>query len=447
MTLPCFLAPLCIPTSTTRHISSRCPLNMSTPLPGGVTSPAGFKAAGHTAGFKPSGLPDLAIVLSSSHQPVNAAAMYTTNLVRAAPVDLSYQHMEKSGGKIAAIVLNSGQANAGTGMEGWNDAQTTAQCVAKEIGCDVENIFLCSTGVIGRRFDIDKMKKGVNEIVKIAGEGIQKGTDAAKAIMTTDLKKKEVAFEAEVGGKKVVVGGMCKGSGMIHPDMATMLGVVTCDAKVEPTLWAAMLKRAVEKSFHSISVDGDTSTNDVVCALSSGCGGVVVDSKQGEEARVVEELLTECCVFLAKSIARDGEGATVLLQVEVSGATSDDDARKVAKTIASSSLTKAAVFGRDPNWGRIAAAAGRANVKFDVEDLDINIGDHVLMRSGQPVPFDDVGASEYMLTKSKASEAGYMTEDDTVVISVRIGDGPGTGVAWGCDLSYKYVEINADYTT
>lgn len=420
---------------------------MSTQLAGGVTSPQGFQAAGHTAGFKPSGFSDLALVISADRQPLTAAALFTKNLVRAAPIDISEQHMRKSGGKIAAILLNSGQANAGTGTGGWADAVKTAEMLATEIGCGVEHVFLCSTGVIGKRFDIRKMSHAIPDIVQKASQDIVAGTAAADAILTTDLKRKQVAYEDVVRGKKIVVGGMCKGSGMIHPDMATMLSVITCDAKVDQGLWHAMLKRAVDKSFHAITVDGDTSTNDVVCAICSSASGVVVEDESSEEARVVEALLTDTCIHMAKSIARDGEGATVLLEVRVSGAQSDGDARSIAKMVAGSSLTKAAVFGRDPNWGRIAAAAGMASAKFDVDELEISMGEHLLMKNGNPVPFDAKAASQYMLTKSQASNDLYLTNDDTVVISIKVGTGPGTGLAWGCDLSYKYVEINAEYTT
>jgi len=429
---------------------STCPrsnFHMHTQLDAGVTAPKGFKAAGHTAGFKPSGLPDLAVVVSEDHAPVTAAGVYTKNLVRAAPVDISEDNVAKSSGKIAAVVLNSGQANAGTGTDGYDDAVQTTLLAAEAIGCDPTNIFICSTGVIGRRFDIGLMRDALPKVVGATSTSLESGSAAAKAIMTTDLKLKQVAFQEVIAGKKITVGGMCKGSGMIHPDMATMLGVVTCDADVEQELWHAMLKRAVDKSFNAITVDGDTSTNDVVCALASGASGLTVTDASSPEGVAVEGLLTSTLMHLARSIARDGEGATVLVEIRVSGAKSDADARSIAKTIAGSSLNKAAIFGRDPNWGRIAAAAGRANVDFDVGALRISIGDYLLMENGNPLPFDAAGASEYMANKAKASEENYLSDRDTVVISVKVGDGLGTGIAWGCDLSYKYVEINAEYTT
>lgn len=420
---------------------------MSTKLDAGVTAPKGFKAAGYTAGFKPSGLPDLAIVLSENHEPVTTAALFTKNLVRAAPIDISEKNLEESGGKIAAVLLNSGQANAGTGTEGFSDAVATTKFAAEAIGCKPHDVFLCSTGVIGKRFDIGLMKSAIPEILAKASNTIPAGSAAANAIMTTDLKLKQVAFQDSVAGTTVTVGGMCKGSGMIHPNMATMLGVVTCDADVELGLWHKMLTRAVDRSFNAITVDGDTSTNDVVCAMCSGAVGISITKENSPEAVAVEDLLTKTCIHLAKSIARDGEGATVLLEVKVSGADTEEGARAIAKSIASSSLTKAAIFGRDPNWGRIAAAAGMANAEFDVGKLEISMGEHLLMKDGNPVPFDATAASMYMKRKSEAAAEDYMTEHDTVVISVRVGNGQGSGVAWGCDLSYKYVEINAEYTT
>lgn len=422
-------------------------LQMATKLDAGVTAPKGFKAAGHTAGFKPSGLPDLAIVLSENHQPVTAAAVFTKNLLRAAPVDISEKNLKENGGKVTAVVLNSGQANAGTGTDGFSDAVATTEMAAAAIGCKPTDVFICSTGVIGKRFDIGLMRSAIPKILAETSSTMAAGTAAANAIMTTDLKLKQVAFEEVVSGAQVTVGGMCKGSGMIHPNMATLLGVVTCDADVERELWHKMLKRAVDRSFNAITVDGDTSTNDVICGMCSGASGVSITEENSPEAAAVEGILTDTCIHLAKSIARDGEGATVLVEVQVSGANTEEDARAIAKSIASSSLTKAAIFGRDPNWGRIAAAAGMANAEFDVADLEISMGEHLLMKDGNPVPFDANAASMYMKKKAEAPAEDYMTEHDTVVITVKVGDGAGSGIAWGCDLSYKYVEINAEYTT
>lgn len=414
---------------------------------GGVTSPKGFKAAGYTAGFKPSGQPDLALVSTQDNQPVPTAAVFTTNLVRAAPVTLSEAHMNKSSHHIAAVMLNAGQANAATGEAGLQDAMLSAVLLADELAINTHNVLICSTGVIGHRINMSKMRAAVPKLVTMADETLEAGIAAADAITTTDLVRKHVAFQDEIAGHTVTVGGMCKGSGMIHPSMATMLAVITCDADVIPSVWQSMLKRAVDKSFNAITVDGDTSTNDVVCAMASGQSGLSISSETCAEAVMLEKLLTKVCEFLAKSVARDGEGATVLLQIDVSGADSDEEAMLVAKAVASSSLVKSAVFGHDPNWGRIAAAAGRSGASFDQTSLKIFIGAHQLMDNGTPLEFDAKAASKYMSDKSTAPKDAYLTERDTVVISVQIGNGSGSATAWGCDLSYKYVEINAEYTT
>lgn len=414
---------------------------------GGVTSPKGFKAAGYTAGFKASGLPDLALVTTHDNEPVSAAAVFTKNLLRAAPVTLSERHMEKSSHQIAAVLLNAGQANAATGDAGMQDAVTSATHLANALSIKPENIFICSTGVIGRQIDMQKMIDAIPHLTAKMADSVEAATDAASAIMTTDLARKQVAYEDNIDGKLVTVGGMCKGSGMIHPDMATMLGVVTCDADVLPSIWQPMLKRAIDKSFNAITVDGDSSTNDVVCAMAGGQSGVSITTEGTSQAVQLEALMTKTCVHLAKSIARDGEGATILLQVNVKGASSDKDAMEIAKSVASSSLVKSAIFGRDPNWGRIACAAGYANVSFDVADLKISMGDHVLMENGNPLQYDEKLASKYMQDKANASEDGYLSDKDTIVVSLEVGAGQGCATAWGCDLSYKYVEINAEYTT
>lgn len=413
---------------------------------GGVTAAQGFRAGGVTAGLKTSGLPDLAVVVSETG-PASAGAVFTKNLVRAAPVSVSADHLSLSGGVARAIVLNSGQANAATGVPGASDAERTASATAELLGCPANEVLLCSTGVIGVRFDVDKLTGSLGSAVEAASATKEGGADAARAIMTTDLVPKEAAVEGVVGGKRVRVGGMCKGSGMIHPDMATMLAVVTCDAEVTTGVWQGIVARAADRSFNAITVDGDSSTNDTVFALAGGASGLTVRDAEDPSARQLEELVTDCMIRLAKQIARDGEGANVLVEVRVRGAANDADARLAARTIAESSLFKAAVFGCDPNWGRIGAAAGRAGVPFDQAEMDIDIGPHALMRQGQPQNFDAAAASAYLKEKANAAPERYLTEDDTVVVEVGLGKGAGTGVAWGCDLSYKYVEINAEYTT
>ena len=405
---------------------------------GAVTAPRGFKAAGIAAGLKPSGSPDLALIVSETE--AIAAGVFTTSCVRAACVDYCRQRLQ--GKSIArAILCNAGQANAATGEQGWQDALETAQILGGNLHIDPDLVLLASTGVIGQRMKMDAFRAGIPQLVAaVSAEG---GEAAAKAIITTDLVPKSIALETTVDDRPVRIGGISKGSGMIHPNMATMLAFITCDAAVSPSLWQEMLKRAVDKSFNQITVDGDTSTNDTVIALANGQSRTSAIREMGKDAQKLEAMLTEVCQYLAKAIARDGEGATCLLEVQVSGAESPQAARKVAKTIAGSSLVKSAIFGRDPNWGRIAGGAGRAGVNFNQENLQINLGEFKLLEHGQPLPFDRAAASEYL----KQAAAGAYLQDDTVLISVDLGNGDGMGVAWGCDLSYDYVKINAEYTT
>ena len=442
-------------------------------ITGGVTAPRGYRAAGITAGLKPSGLPDLALILSDVE--AIAAGVFTTTQVRAAPVDYCRQKLQAKH-SARAILCNAGQANAATGAQGWLDALESAMILGQALNIPSESILLASTGVIGQRIRMDALRFGIPQLVAAASET---GSDAAaQAIITTDLVTKSIALETNLGDRPVRVGGICKGSGMIHPNMATMLAFVTCDAAVSPSLWQQMLSRAADKSFNQITVDGDTSTNDTLLALANGQSRTPAITEMGPEAEKLEAMLTAACQHLAKAIARDGEGATCLIEVQVSGATDEKAARQIARTIAGSSLVKSAVFGRDPNWGRIAAAAGRAGVPFEQESLQIKLGDFLLMENGQPLPFDRAAASAYLKQKGSIADlqqntdlvsvdmsndllvvkdgeptaferpagSGYL-KDDTVLISVSIGNGPGFGKAWGCDLSYDYVKINAEYTT
>jgi glutamate N-acetyltransferase / amino-acid N-acetyltransferase len=405
---------------------------------GSVTAPRGYRAAGITAGLKPSGLPDLALIVSEVE--AIAAGVFTTSVVRAAPIDYCRQRLQAKH-SARAILCNAGQANAATGDQGWADALESAQLLAEALNIPPESILLASTGVIGQRIKMDALRAGIPKLVEAASE--TGGDAAAGAIITTDLVPKSIALETTMDGRPVRIGGIAKGSGMIHPNMATMLSFVTCDAVVSPALWQQMLSRAADKSFNQITVDGDTSTNDTLIALANGQSRTPAITEMGPDAEKLEAMLTEVCQYLAKAIARDGEGATCLIEVQVSGAHTDEDARKVARTIAGSSLAKSAVFGRDPNWGRIAAAAGRAGVHFDQQDLRIQLGNFLLMENGQPLPFDRPAASNYL----KTAAAGAYLKEDTVLIAVSIGNGSGSGKAWGCDLSYDYVKINAEYTT
>jgi glutamate N-acetyltransferase/amino-acid N-acetyltransferase len=440
-------------------------------IPGGVTAPRGYQAAGITAGLKPSGLPDLALILSDVE--AIAAGVFTTSQVRAACVDYCRQRLQTKP-TARAILCNAGQANAATGAQGWIDAVESAQLLAQLLNISSDHVLVASTGVIGQRIRMEALRAN---LPKLAAAASEQGSDqAAQAIITTDLVPKSIALEMTLGGRPVRIGGIAKGSGMIHPNMATLLAFVTCDAAVSPHLWQQMLSRAADRSFNQITVDGDTSTNDTLLALANGQSRTPAITEMGPEAEKLEAMLTEVCVHLAKAIARDGEGATCLIEVQVTGAIDEKSARQVAKTIAGSSLVKSAIFGRDPNWGRIAAAAGRAGVPFNQEDLQIKLGDFLLMEQGQPLAFDRAAASAYL--KQAASGVEPQTEvfstnmsndlsvmelgqpigfnrtgastqptDHPVAIAVNLGNGPGFGKAWGCDLSYDYVKINAEYTT
>ncbi len=431
-------------------------------ITGGVTAPRGYRAAGITAGLKPSGLPDLALILSEVD--AIAAGVFTTSQVKAACVDYCRQRL-LSKHSARAILCNAGQANAATGTQGWLDALESAMMLGQALGIPSESVLLASTGVIGQRIPMETLKTGIPKVVAALSET---GSDAAAvAIMTTDLVKKSIALETTIGDRPVRIGGIAKGSGMIHPHMATMLAFVTCDAAVSPGLWQQMLSRAADRSFNSITVDGDTSTNDSLIALANGQSRTPAITEMGTEAEKLEAMLTTVCQHLAKAIARDGEGATCLIEVQVTGASDEQSARQVAKVIAGSSLVKSAIFGRDPNWGRIAAAAGRAGVPFEQDSLKIQLGNFLLMENGQPLPFDRQAASAYL--KQAADGASLPKDviatnmsndlsgdrrtvktqrlDNPAIVAVSIGNGHGSGKAWGCDLSYDYVKINAEYTT
>ena len=391
---------------------------------GGVTSPQGFQASGIAAGLKPSGKLDMALLLAPEQ--AVCAGSFTTSVVRAACVDLCAERLAANGGKARAVLINSGQANACTGDRGLIDSQRATQALADQLGLDAEALLICSTGVIGVPIPMPTLLAGLDPLV--AALSATSGEAAATAILTTDLVSKQVALEAELGGRRVRIGGIAKGSGMIHPDMATMLGFFSCDAGLDPSIWKAMVGQAVQRSFNAITVDGDTSTNDTVLAFSAG------DPLDSVHHAALEQGLTEAMQHLAKAIARDGEGATCLIEVQVEGALDEPSAQRVARTIVGSSLVKTAVHGRDPNWGRIVAAAGRSGVPFDPEQVALWIGPHQLMQSGQPLSFDHEAASRVL-------------RSETVPIRIQLGDGPGNGLAWGCDLSDQYVRINADYTT
>ncbi|KAD7479779.1 hypothetical protein R6Q59_008600 [Mikania micrantha] len=399
-------------------------------IPGGVTAAEGFKAAGMYGGLRALGeKPDLALVTCDVD--AVAAGAFTKNVVAAAPVLYCRSVLEKS--KTArAVLINAGQANAATGDAGYQDVIDCSTALSKLLQVNPHEILIESTGVIGQRIKKEPLLSSLPKLVSLLSSSVEGADSAAVAITTTDLVSKSVAVEFEVGGTHIRIGGMAKGSGMIHPNMGTLLGVVTTDALVDIDIWRKMVHIAVNRSFNQITVDGDTSTNDTVIALASGLSGSkLISALHSTEAKQLQTCLDAVMQGLAKSIAWDGEGATCLIEVSVSGASSEAEAAKIARS--------AAIYGRDPNWGRIACAAGYAGIPFDSNALRIALGDILLMDGGQPLSFDRSAASNYL------KEAG--DAHGTVKIKISIGDGPGTGVAWGCDLSYDYVKINAEYTT
>ena len=396
-------------------------------MSGGVTSPRGFRAAGVSAGIKANGGLDLALIVSD--KPATAAAVFTLNKAQAAPVVVSRTHLSRSNGRARAIVCNSGCANACTGDEGMHVANNMAAETAKVVGCPIEHVLVASTGVIGVALPIEKILRGLPEAMReLAAD---QGAKAARAIMTTDPFPKEAATHVTIDGKTVTIGGIAKGSGMIEPMMATMLGFVTTDADVPKALLDRALKDAVDDSFNAITVDGDSSTNDCVFLLANGASGVTID--EASYATFVRAL-TDVCRELAMGIVRGGEGATKLVAVTVTGAASSADARKCAKAIANSLLVKTAIHGGDPNWGRLIAVAGRAGVAFELERARVTIGSIVLFSDGKP-------------HDERAPQAADYLKGTDLAVGVDLGAGTASSTVWTCDLSAEYVRINADYRT
>ena len=395
-------------------------------IPWGVTAPRGFLAGSTYCGIKTGGR-DLTLLLSEA--PCAAAAVFTKNKVQAAPIAVNRRHLAATGGRARAVIVNSGNANACTGDRGERDAEETAALVAARFGCEPEEVLVASTGVIGVPMPMEKLRRGIQEIA-VSREG---GHEAALGIMTTDTRPKEISLLAEFP-EGIAFAGMAKGSGMIHPNMGTMLAFVTTDAAVEPTFLARALARSVDRSFNMISVDGDTSTNDTVIVLANGLAGNAVIRDESQAAALFQEALDAVTTHLAREIARDGEGATKLIEVRVRGARDEHEARLAARAIASSNLLKAAVYGADPNWGRILCAAGYSGADVDERVADVTVGEIALMRRGEILKFDRKAASEAM----RGAE---------VLIAVNLNLGDGDAVAWGCDLTEQYVKINAEYTT
>ena len=402
---------------------------MATSVPRGVTAPLGFVACGVRCGIKPNAL-DLALVVASDpDRPASAAALFTTNLVKAAPVLVSREHLAASGGRARAVLINSGCANACTGEDGMTVARDSAATAAFVLDVPAEQVLLASTGVIGVALDARKISAGVADAAeKLAREA---HLDAARAIMTTDREPKEAAIQEQIGGRAFRVGGMAKGAGMIEPNMATMLAVMTTDVAIEPSLLQQALKGAADETFNAITIDGDTSTNDTVFALASGASEVTIGPA---ELPVFQATLTAVCRALAVAIVRGGEGVTRMVSIHVAGAASAEAAKRVAKTVANSLLVKTAVHGADPNWGRILAAAGRAGVAFQLNEVAIRIGPVVLFSEG--CPHDE-----------RASQAAEVLARDEVEIGLTLGRGAGAATVYTCDLSQEYVRINGEYRT
>ena len=397
---------------------------------GSITSPKGYLAGARYVGVKSrkSEKPDVTILYSQ--EPATCAALFTTNKFCAAPVLLGREVLKK--GKARAVVINSGNANAATGEQGLANAKKVELLAEELLGLGEDEVFVSSTGVIGQQLPVEKVLEGVRRIVP--NMTVEQGTDAAWAIMTTDLVKKEVAYELELSGGTIRIGAMAKGSGMIHPNMATTLSYVTTDAKVEAAVLQPLLKAAADKSFHMLTVDGDTSTNDSLFLFANGASGVAIETEEDKAAFAA--LLDDICIDMARRIASDGEGATHLMIVEAKGLPTEQDARLVARSIAGSTLFKAAVFGRDANWGRIMAAAG-----YSGADVDPTRADCILKSAAGEVAVMEAGfGTDFSEELAKA----VLTEHDiTVIVDFHSGDGQAT--AFGCDLTYDYVKINGDY--
>ncbi|PLT48449.1 Glutamate N-acetyltransferase [Paenibacillus pasadenensis] len=398
---------------------------------GSVTTPAGFRAGGLHCGLKKTDRHDLGAILCEV--PAAAAAVYTTNKVQAAPLKATRESLA-AGGRLRAMLVNSGNANACTGKQGEADAYEMRAAFAEAAGVPQEQVAVASTGVIGELLKMDRVRSGIAQLPARLKAGAEGADDFCQAILTTDLVKKSVCVSLQAGGRTVHVAGAAKGSGMIHPNMATMLGFVTTDAPVGSEALQALLRQATDRTFNMITVDGDTSTNDMLVAMASGLAGGDELTPAHPDWEAFASALTHVCEILAKAIARDGEGATKLIEVRVSGAESDASAAAIAKTIVGSSLVKSAVFGTDANWGRIIAAAGRAGEPLDPDTVDIALGPILTLRDSQPVAFDEDAALAYL-------------KGDTVEIIVDLKLGGGQATAWGCDLTYDYVRINAAYRT
>ena len=402
-------------------------------IEGGVTAAKGFEAAATAAGIKYQDRTDMALIYSE--KPCKVAGTFTTNVVKAAPVKWD-RNVVDSGMKSQAVIVNSGIANACTGEEGMNYCEETAKEAAKVLGVDAKSVLVGSTGVIGMQLPMDRVKDGIRKLAEAKKPDLESGTQAAQAIMTTDTKKKEAAVTVEIGDVTVTIGGMAKGSGMIHPNMCTMLAFITTDAKISKKALQAALSEDVEDTYNMISVDGDTSTNDTVLLLANGVAGNEKIRYGTWEYEAFKNALHYVNETLAKEMAGDGEGATALFEAKVIGADTKAQAKKLAKSIVCSNLTKAAIAGHDANWGRILCAMGYSGAQFDPEKVDLyfesEAGNLKIIENGVALDYSEEKATE-ILSQPKV----------TAIADIKEGDVEAT--AWGCDLTHGYIDINADY--
>ena len=402
---------------------------MLTEITGGITAPQGFKASGVKAGLKKSGKLDLAVIYSTV--PASVAAVFTKNTMAAAPVIVSRAAVQQ--GTASAVVVNSGCANACTGPQGLVDAKAMAHITAELLDIDDEEVIVSSTGIIGVNLQMDKIEAGIKmAVAELDEQGYEQATTA---IMTTDTFPKSCAYEFEIGGKTVRIAGIAKGSGMIHPNMATMLCFITTDAAVTPKVLKQALTQAVDVSFNMISVDGDSSTNDMTSVLANGlAGNTLIETTDCAEYEELLAALTKVCIYLAQQVVRDGEGATKFLEITVQGAASLSDAKKATLAIAKSPLVKTAFFGEDANWGRILCAVGYSEAAASQDKISLAIGDAIIVKEGVGVAFDEKNLK------------AIMAEQD-IIVTVDLGMGIYKATMWTCDFSYEYVKINGEYHT
>lgn len=402
-------------------------------IEGGVTAAKGFRSASTAAGIKYKDRQDMALIYSEV--PCAAAGTFTTNVVKAAPVKWD-QDIVYNKPSAQAVVINAGIANACTGQEGYGYCRETADAAAVALGITADSVLVASTGVIGMQLPMDRIAAGVKAMAPKLDGSLESGTGAAKAIMTTDTKKKEIAVQVELGGKTVTVGGMCKGSGMIHPNMCTMLGFVTTDAAISKEMLQAALSEDVKDTYNMVSVDGDTSTNDTVLLLANGMAGNPKITEKNQDYQAFKAALHEVNETLAKKIAGDGEGCSALFEVKIVGAETKEQAVTLAKSVITSNLTKAAIFGHDANWGRILCAMGYSGARFDPEKVDLFFES----AAGKLQIIEDGMAVDY-----SEEEATKILSEPEVTATADIKMGEEQATAWGCDLTFDYVKINADY--